>query len=280
MLRLIVLSLLLLSSLAKACEVDSQCIEQSNWQIGIALGLGARSNPLVDGDTMPMVVLPDIAWYGEAAYFDNGEIGYQFLNDRQYAAEVFASVDTERAFFSFWQPGNIFFSSDMLTSSLPSFDIEQQTPDVSINDVASRDWTINGGIRGHWYVGNSEWKVSWQQDIMNVHSGNKFVFGYSHFWQHNDWTYSLAIEGHWKSRKLLDYYYGLSFKDGVPLDLLYQAQSGWQPKISVGINRPINKRWQFVLRASYQRLNSGMYNSPLVDKKSVQSIFIGAAYRF
>ena len=278
--RLLALLLALFCCLANACEVEEECLESSTWQLGIALGIGARSNPLVDGDTMPLVVLPDIAWYGESAYFDNGELGYQWLDDKAFALETFVMFDTERAFFSFWQPDNLFFSSDVLISSVPGFDMEQATPDVSINDVAARDWTINGGIRGHWYTKNGEWKVSWQHDLLNVHSGSKFLLGYRHGWQVEKWRFSVGLDAIWKSEELLDYYYGLSFRDGVPMDVLYDARAGWQPRITVGASHPISERWQFIFRASYQRLNDGMYDSPLVDKKSVQSLFIGAAYRF
>ena len=265
---------------AQACEVESECVEQSSWKLGVAIGVGARSNPLVDGDTMPMIILPDIAWYGEAAYFDNGELGYQWLAEDKFAVETFVVFDTERAFFSFWEPSNVLFNTDVMTSSLPGFDTELASPNVSINDIAHRDWTINAGIRGHYYTPNGEWTASWQHDALNVHKGNKFELGYRHRWRVDDWRLSLGFTAHWKSQELLDYYYGLSFRDGVPLDLLYEARAGWQPQISMGLSHPISDNWQFLFRATYRKLNSGMTDSPLVDKKSVQSVFIGAAYRF
>ena len=80
---------------AYACDDGQDCIEQGEWQLGIALGAGVRTNPLVDGDNIPLVILPDIAWYGESAYFDNGEAGFQWTLNDTFAHEVFVAPNLE-----------------------------------------------------------------------------------------------------------------------------------------------------------------------------------------
>lgn len=287
MLRYLVVSFIALfcfsvNAAENQCDLGEDCVEQDAWQIGIAFGAGLIANPLVDGDDIPLVILPDIAWYGESAYFDNGELGYRFLDEPSFSADAYAVVDFERAFFSFWHPSNVFLPSGSYIASTPGFTPEdaELTGPVSIDDVPDRDWTINGGLRASWYSQAGHFNVAWEHDLGNVHKGDKFILSYSHAWHVDTWRISLGLMAQWKSEELLDYYYGLDSEDGVPFGQFYQARSGWQPSIAFGLSRPINEDWQFLFRSSYQWLNSGTYDSPLVESESFYRVFLGAAYRF
>lgn len=296
--RFIILTLLLLfAPLSFACDVpaddtvdespEAGCVETSRWQIGVALGAGVRTNPLEDGDHIPLVVLPDIAWYGEKAYFDNGELGYQFIDTRQWGAEAYLTIDRERAFFSFWQPANVFvpdlgFAADTPALSGPAISAEPEfaRPSVSIDRVASRDWALHAGARVRWYSGSHGLRASWEEDVSNTHDGSKAVFSYSYATEYQGWQFAISPSLIWKSDRLVNYYYGLSSRDNLPLNQFYVAQGGWQPALSVRVVKPLSKRWQFLMFSSYQRLHSSMRNSPLVRSGNIRSIFIGAGYTF
>lgn len=281
--RILTLLLIVMWTSAFACEPADECIEEGNWQIGIALGLGVRTNPLVDGDDIPLVILPDIAWYGESAYFDNGELGYQWIDEDSLAFETFVSIDRERAFFSFWHPDNVLvpsfgFASDV--SEAPSFENSANTLRISIDDVATRKWAVNGGARVHFHTQNGEFTASWQTDISQVHKGHKFNLVYRHFVEWQNWQFGIAPRLSWKSDNLLNYYYGISARDNVESNQFYIAEAGFQPGISISARKKINQHWQWLIRLDYQKLNSGMSDSPLVERDNVSAIFVGAGYRF
>jgi outer membrane protein len=282
---------------AYSCEPPQDCLLANSWQLSVAVGLGVRSNPLVDGDNIPLVILPDIAWYGEAAYFDNGELGYQWYDKQNQAFTTFMHIDSERAFFSFSHAANIFssltavdsnsletdFSSlNAVDSNSPETDVPEQPdiPELSKDKVASRDWAVNAGIRWHYRRQNAEWKVSIEREISGVHQGAKFQLSYRHHWLWQDWQISLTPAVVWKSDKLIDYYYGIDARDNVDSQFFYQGTAGWQPRISLSLQKPLNDRWLWLLRASYQRLHSGMSDSPLVREENIQSVFFGLAYGF
>ena len=127
---------------------------------------------LVNGKNIPLVILPDVAWYGEKAYFDNGELGYQWLNQPKFSVETYLQLDRESALFSVLHPANILIpnasasnsitspatsegSDSVADSILPDESLspvfpenQKQDNSLSIDDVASRKWAINGGIRG------------------------------------------------------------------------------------------------------------------------------------
>ena len=133
------LSLLWISGQANACEQQLECLFPNSWQLSVAVGVGVRTNPLVDGDNVPLLILPDIAWYGEAAYFDNGELGYQWYEEDTHAFETFVHLDAERSFFSFWDPANIFLPLDTSFVSSPDFDNPEQAAPL---EVSKNDYVI------------------------------------------------------------------------------------------------------------------------------------------
>lgn len=271
-----------ISSLAFACEPEENCTSVNQWQLGVAFGVGVRTNPLVDGENIPLVILPDIAWYGESAYFDNGELGYQWIQDPQQAFSTFVHLDTERAFFSFWHPSNVFMPLRVEGNQDSGANVAElpDSPALSINAVASRDWAVNAGIRWHYYNQSGEWTLSAEQDISGVHQGGKLSLSYQHHMQWQDWKMSLKPALIWKSAQLINYYYGIDARDSVDEQFYYRATAGWQPSLTMSLQKPINEKWQWFFRASYQYLHPGMRHSPLVKQNNIQSAFFGLAYRF
>nr|WP_277816382.1 MipA/OmpV family protein [Neptunicella marina] len=274
--------MLVCSHVASACDsAKADCIEPNSWQFSLAVGAGVKLNPLHDSDNIPLVILPDIAWYGESAYFDNGELGYQWTPANKQSVETFVRFNSERAYFSFWHPANLLLisTSDIqasLTSPVEKFDREA----VSYKDVRKRDWAVDAGIRWQHQNKSGLWQVSVLNDISNTYNGQQLDLKYKHNWQVSQWNFTTTLSALWKSSKLLDYYYGLNELDNVEKSQLYHANSGWFPGISILARHPISENWQWVLRASYQHLPSAMSDSPLVERNSVASAFIGAAYRF
>lgn len=267
----------------QTCEDSTQCTEQGQWHLGLAIGAGIRSNPLVDGDHIPLVVLPDIAWYGKAAYFDNGELGYQWHDSSNSAFETFVSIDSERGYFSFWHPANVlvFNSQSSIEFPLaPNNDLTSPEREVSINDVASRKWALNGGVRYHLRGQTDEWQFTFLTDVSSVHNGQQLSIAYLHHWSWLSMNISVVPKLTYKSSKLIDYYYGVDDRDVRDIALHYEASGGWQPSISISVSKPINKQWQWLFKSSIQKLHSGMSDSPLVEKSTVGSVFFGVGYRF
>lgn len=296
--RMLILLSMFVSGTILACSEDETCIEESSWHLGIAVGVGIKTNPLVDGDDIPLVILPDIAWYGEKAYFDNGELGYQWLSQPQFAFETFLQVDRERAFFSFLHPANILLtptegfspsSPDMNTSDAslsPGIpgpeegEIQNNQRSLSIDDIGSRSWALNAGIRGHYFSSNSEWQLTLQQDVSNVHQGQQLGLEYSHKWLWHDLRLGLRLGTDWKSTDLLDYYYGVSEKDTKFSEFYFEGKAGWQTYLSINAQKPIDENWLWLANIGYRKLPESLTNSPLIEQDNIRNIFLGVAYRF
>jgi MipA family protein len=257
-------------------------VSSGEWQLGIAMGLGVRTNPLVDGSDIPLIFLPDIAWYGENAYFDNGELGYQWQSD-SYSFETFIAINRERSFFSFWHPANILLPTanlDVSTVVGPAEVADSGTTKISIDDIASRRWAMDGGGRFHIHQKNGEWRLALSTDVSSVHNGQQVALSYIHNWQLFSWRLSVTPSLIWKSSSLINYYYGLSARDKVELQVYYNGRGGWQPAISFSASKKIDEHWQWLVFGTFQALNDGMSDSPLVEADNISSIFFGMAYRF
>lgn len=295
-LLLIVLLLPMIGKANEACADETECVPVDTWQVGLAIGVGVKSNPLVDGDNIPLILLPDIAYYGESWYWDNTEVGYQWTASSSFSFETFVSANAERAFFSFADISNILSPSSLGSLALPenglssTIDVEMPetinpgdtfpTEPVSVDDIADRDWAVDMGFRLHWLLAQSEWTLSLKTDVSKVHKGNQLRLAYQYFWQLDKLRIKTSVFADWKSSNLIDYYYGVDERDGVLPFSFYDGKAGWQPGVQISLSREINDSWNFIAFASHQRFHKGMYRSPLVHEKHTSSIFVGAVYRF
>ena len=264
------------------CTDDDACIAPGSWQFGIALGLGGRTNPLVDGDTIPLIVLPDIAWYGETFYFDNGELGAQLARSEHSSVEWFITPNTQKANFTFWHTANILVPAASFTSTPGS----ESNPDpeakidLSVDEV-SRKWAFDTGVRWQWYSGNHHFRASVFTDISGVYKGTHASLEYRYrLYQNDSWLVSISPQITWMSTPLTEYYYGVRKTDTPDQDLLYSATGGVQWGVNTDARYKINAHWRVLVRAGITTLHNGMKDSPLVEDSHVATFFAGFAYRF
>lgn len=286
--RLLVLLLfyLVCHTPAMACDDESWCIEEDQWSVGIAVGLGARTNPLVDGNPIPLVLLPDLAYYGENAYFDNGELGLHWEPLERLSASAFVRPNVERAFFSFWHPANIFVSSASISDgnapppSLPGGEFGADPQYISINDISHRDWTLDAGARFSWANKNSDWSVTFAHDALSVYSGYSIEGQYQRYFGWGDWQLSANLSLTYKDSQLIDYYYGIDRDDTDNDALWYKAPHSIQVSTGLFATKRINPQWRWLARLQLTAFDSGMSNSPLVSKQHIVTAFVGIGYRF
>lgn len=283
---LLMLTALLFSSSLHAAmsEADEPA---SIWGLGLAVGIGERSNPLYGGSDIPLVVLPEVYYYGERVFFDNGRLGLHFYEEEDREWSFAVRLNPERAYFSRrylgnWlsdpfaprsQQGNVIdvpLGTDTVTGSGGS--------QVTVETVQGRDWSIDGGIQLDWEP-HRRWLVRanvWT-DISNQHGGYTAQFQLARLFDTGLGQFTIRTELEWKSADLIDYYYGVSAADS---NYTYRGKSVYQPALGIYWNYALNPRWRLLGFARQQWLGSGMTDSPLVRDNSVHSVFLGVGYRF
>ena len=88
------------ASQAAGSSVSSPPVpSESRWRLGIALGYGLRTNPLVQSDDIPIIVDIDISWFGDRFFFDNGDLGFTFLDNEFVTTSLVGRINSDRVFF-------------------------------------------------------------------------------------------------------------------------------------------------------------------------------------
>lgn len=92
---------------AEACDGESSdCVAIGEWQFSLGVGLGGRTNPLIDGDDIPIVLLPEVSYYGERFFFDTTSLGFTLYEDRTHRLNLVATVGLDSMYFSDISVGN------------------------------------------------------------------------------------------------------------------------------------------------------------------------------
>lgn len=276
---------------ATDCGDLPDCVAVDAWHLGVALGAGVKLNPLQDGDNIPYVILPDVAYYGENWYWDNAEAGYQFIQSQRISAEAFVTVNSERSLFSFWHTDNILSGiTDSVIGSPPGEipfppigdggEFKGDGDPISVDEIATRKWAFDVGMRWHYYQDHGEWTLGLAADASDVYSGYQFNLTYKTAYMWGDWQLAPAISLQWKSSNLIDYYYGIDIRDSADERLHFKGKGGWQPVVTLVASKPITESWSWLLIARYRHLHKGMSDSPIVRRNNIPTAFAGVSYRF
>ena len=323
----LIMSIILLWSASGFCQdetdeeqqsqqcLTSYCLEEGSIEFALGLGLGVRTNPLNSGDNIPLLVVPDIAWYGNNWYLDNFEIGYQWLQHRHFAVETFATLNLNNRDFVLSSASNLLLDGsnmfataegplagneagengdlgitapmegDMGLLPEPTIPPNRELGEIPVlrltaDDVSDRDFAYDIGVRAHWYGDSSEWSLAIMRDASNVYDGFHARGQYRKLWQLGEWNLVSSVSLQWQSADLLDYYYGIDEKDTEDRLFHYEADSGWLTTVGLSANREITENWRWLFHLSYSHLPNAMVDSPLVSKDYIISTFAGVTYRF
>lgn len=268
------------------CNGDSEhCASLNNWHISAAIGIGVVSNPLHGGDNIPLIVLPNIHYYGEQFFIENNQLGYSFYQSEQLVISIVTQLNREKMFFNDWQPSHLFVQQFSESAGLgPSFQEPSDKLAVDKSDVSKRKWAIDSGVQLNWFASDSiNIEAKLLHDISNVYHGfNGQLSVYKKF-QHSRWAntqFTVGAGVNWQSKAQANYYYGLSEDDNVGLKNLYQANSGIQPFISLNLAHNISKSWQLKFALKHELLDDNLTDSPLIEDNHISSAFIGVVYAF
>jgi outer membrane protein len=264
------------------CDASSDdCVTVGTWSLSVALGAGVRTNPVVEGRDIPLVVVPQFSYYGKRFFIDNLDPGVTLFDGESNTLSLVASPGYDRVFFYRSDLQNIFaFSPTSFSGGYTSYfarlpaALQQQTPsalrelprpDRKITYLAGPEWTFK---QGH---------LSGQLDYLHEITGHTHgdeIRGALGFPLASVLGGSVnASAGFtWKSAATVNYYYGYP---GV-------YEPGWalNPFVKLGYSRDLSRKWRFDAFVHLERLGNAIHDSPIVDRHYVTTAFIGATYVF
>jgi len=269
---LVTAAFLLLVATQTGAEEESsgeEATQESRWRLGLAFGYGLRTNPLVQSDDIPIVIDIDIAWFGDRFFFDNGDLGFTFVNNDRVTASLVARVNSDRVFFR--RTDTRFVSVDATGMSL-SEAIQVEVPDRSFATELGVEILADGS----W----GQLQMTAHHDISGTHEGYELFVDYGYGWRNQRWYIEPSFGLSYKSEALNDYYWGVR-EDEANLALpAYVAGDGVNAHARLALSYHVNRHWTFLLVGEYERLNESAAASPIVDDRNVFGYFAGFGFRF
>jgi len=237
------------------------CVAVGRWKFSVALGAGVRTNPLVNGKDIPLVVIPQFSYYGKRFFIDNLDFGFTLAERGTNTFNLIATPGYDRVYFYRSDLQNFFIGFPNTPNSAAA---KVAPPAPRITYLAGPEWTFKYG------------QVSGQLDLLRdatgQNSGDEIRGALRIPLLKSKGTVSANIGFTWKSAATVNYYYG------VPM--VYSGSAAFDPFIKLGYTLPVSSKWRFNAFAEYERLGNGIADSPIVAEHSVATVFVGAIYTF
>ncbi len=255
---------------------------ERHWRLGIALGFGERSNPLIQSDDIPVLVDLDIAWFGERWFFDNGDLGFAFIDNRLFTANLVARVNSDRVYFSKTNTRYVTLlqgAAPVVSPMPPSQDLGAQGQTFVV-EPPDRDYAIELGVEmlmdGAW----GQATLSAFHDVSGTHDGFEVGAEYGYRFTHGRLSVSPSVGARYKSAARNDYYWGVRASEANGALPAFQVDEGinWQAGVRAGYY--LTRSLRLALSANYERLDDNMAESPLVEDSHVVGYFAGLAWQF
>lgn len=255
--------------------------------IGFAAGYGQRSNPLVDGDDIDIYWVADLSWYGKRWFFDNGDIGYSYYENKHMTLSFIGSLNSDRVFFSHLNDGFLGIErsavADVDDEPLPSqvavseLSREQQ---AALIDSPDRDYAFEIGME---LLADGAWgfiQTQFNSDISSVHNGHELWVKYGYDWYKRRWHIQPSIAVSWKSAEFNNYYFGVRTQESSRYLPTYETGSGLNYSFKLSVQYIIDEHFSLISTLEFEKLNSGASDSPFIFDDHITSFFTGVFYRF
>ena len=280
LLCLCLLSFVTAADEASACPDAEQCANEQQLYLNLALGLGQRSNPLYGGEKLPLILLPDVYYYSDNWFFDNGKLGTSWELDQAWTLSLVGQLNAEKGYFQKWFSGNAFqLQSSHASFSTPTLQDERFGPaQASVREISKRPTAFDAGLQLDWFGDNWQLQTQLWQDISNKYQGQHASIGANRSFETVSGNWQLNARLYWKSAKLIDTYYGIDNNEPFYLPR-YNGKPSWQPELRLGWQRPLSERLALLAFVRYLHLDDAMTKSPLVRADNVTTWFFGVSYR-
>jgi len=246
-----------------ACKAPSpDCAVVGEWDLSVSLGLGERSNPVKRADDIPLVVVPQISYYGRRFFLNNLELGYTLYEGEAHTVNVIATPGYDRVFFVRDDPQNFF-----VTTAGGAM----EGPLAPEHRVGPRRTTWLTGVEWLWGRGPVAAQLNALYEATGRHKGYEVRAAAAAPLLQTENSVVLSAGFTWKSAELVRYYYGI--------EALHEPGSALNPFVKLGYTRALSDRWAVNAFVHYERLGDAIAYSPIIADRGVTTIFAGATLK-
>ena len=150
----------------------------------------------------------------------------------------------------------------------------------SLIGMAPRDSGIDLGLS---YKYRQSWGTLQAELVHAVGStskGNEARFGYSYDWRSGAFLLRPTLSVTFRDAKLNNYYYGVLPGEATATRPAYAAGAGTNAQIGLYGSYDVSTRWRLLGGVSATYLADSIKNSPIVQKRVLPAVYLGAVYDF
>ena len=253
-------------------ESSADCVAVGRWTFSTALGAGVRTNPVLHGQDIPLVVVPQLGYFGKYFFLDNLDFGVTFVDSDRANLSLIATPGYDRVFFCRSDLQNLFLSgfpnaASAAEPTLVSSDAPGAVPFPPrarrLTFLAGPEWTFKADL------------VTGQLDVLHEVTGRnhgtevRAALAVPLVRSVNSLTASLGLT--WKSAAIVNYYYGAPG--------FYEAGSSTNPFVKLAYARRLGAHWSVDAFVHYESLGNAIADSPIIVRDHVTTAFAGVTYR-
>ncbi|WP_129646346.1 MipA/OmpV family protein [Peristeroidobacter agariperforans] len=258
----------------KCTAVSPDCVAVGEWDLSVALGAGVRTNPIAGRADIPLVVVPQLSYYGKRFFLDNLEPGFTLHEGVANTFNVIAAPGYDRVFFSRGDPQNVLVSGPLGSAGggaggglIPPED--DDSPPTYPNH--RRRTTYLAGPEWLFSYGRFAGQLSALYELTGRHHGYEIRGALSAPLIQTEHSLVANAGFTWKSAETVRYYYGVKG--------LYRPDAALNPFVKLGYSRVLSGRWTLSAFVHYEYFSGEIADSPIVSDPSVVTAFVGFNFK-
>ncbi len=199
-------------------------------------------------------VLPLYLFEGERVFLDANRAGVKLLNGGDQRLDLFVGQRLEG------------FPSDRLPASLAGMAMRDSGIDLGLSYRFRQPWgTVQAELL---------------HDAGNTSKGNEFRLGYSYDWRSGPWMLRPSVSVALRDASLNNYYYGVRPGEAASGRPAYAPGAGINTSLGLYGSYDVSQRWRLLAGVSATVLDRKISDSPIVQKRVLPGVYVGAAYDF
>lgn len=282
LLAIIGLVILSVSITAKSWAAESE----PHWQFSIGVGLGVRTNPVMDNDDIPLIILPQFSYQGEHFFIQNLDIGYSLFENDKQQFNVLLTPSYDQIFFNEWDISNFVDHSNLASVAGGAGGGSKDGPTLGETNRAidksrlhDRRMSALAGLEYSHNFNDVDFQLQILREITGYYDGNEIRFALSKSIHTGKHDVKLTLGANWQDKATTNYFYGLPERESLG-NFAYEANAGLTGLLRFDWNYELDEHWSLRFFTSYRHLSRSISDSPLVTKNNVITAFAGGVYHF
>jgi MipA family protein len=162
---------------------------------------------------------------------------------------------------------------------LEGFSIDNRLP-ASLSGMGARESGLDLGLSYRYRQPWGMLQAEYVHDIGNTSRGSEARFGYSYDWRSGAFSLRPSVSVHFRDARLNNYYYGVAPSEAAAGRPAYAPGAGGSTQIGLYGSYDISERWRLLGGLSATYLGRSVKDSPIIQKRVLPAVYVGAVYDF